>query len=288
MARKLYDSEVTVNGVKLHVVQAGPRSGKPVLLLHGWPEFWYGWRHQIEHLADLGYRVTAPDQRGYNTSDKPSAVTAYSLNILQEDVLALINHLGHRRIHLVGHDWGGSVAWYFASNYPERLRSLTIMNAPHHAEFLKSVGGNPRQALRVWHLLAFQLPVLPEQLLKRSNYQSLTRRLRKSMLAGSLTDADAVKYLEAWSQPGAMKASLKWYKAMLRSPPAKTRHRKIKIPTQIIWGNNDNILPPNIAQDALRQCPLGELKVVRDAGHFPHADQPAIVNQHLERFLASF
>lgn len=284
-AGKIYDFDVSINGVRLHLVQSGPRSGKPVLLLHGWPDYWYGWRHQIKYLANKGYRVTAPDQRGYNLSDKPSQTRAYGLQTLQEDVRGLIDYLGHRKVHLVGHDWGGSVAWYFASNYPERLRSLTILNAPHHAEFIKTVGTNPRQALRVWHMFMFQMPVLPERLLSSRNYKSLTRALQRSLQPGAVSDEEIQKYTQAWSQPEAMKCSLKWYKAMLRKPPRKTIHKKIKVPTQILWGENDKILPQKMGHDALKLCPLGDIRIIREARHFPHVDQPHIVNRHLGRFL---
>lgn len=285
LASRLFDSEVTVNGVRLHLVQSGPRSGKPVVLLHGWPEFWYTWRHQIGFLAEQGYRVTAPDQRGYNLSDKPKPVSAYGLNALAEDILGLINQLGHRKVHLVGHDLGGSVAWYFASNHPERLRSLTILNAPHHSGFLRAISLNPRQALRVRHMFYFQFPLLPEQLLRRGGFRALKRQLRQSTAPEAYGDEDLQKYTEAWSQPGAFSASLKWYRAALRSPPAKSTHSKIKIPTQVLWGGNDHILPPRLGQEAIKLCPLGKLSVIRNAGHFPHLDQPQEVNKRLAAFL---
>jgi pimeloyl-ACP methyl ester carboxylesterase len=130
---ELEHSTIETNGIQLHVVQAGPKSGVPVVLLHGFPEFWYGWRKQIPALVEAGCRVIVPDQRGYNLSDKPKGIKSYGVFTLVDDIIGLIDALGYEKVNLVGHDWGAVVAWTLAIKYPERLQRLSIMNVPHPA-----------------------------------------------------------------------------------------------------------------------------------------------------------
>jgi pimeloyl-ACP methyl ester carboxylesterase len=150
-------------GVRLHYVEAG--TGPLVVLLHGFPEFWFSWRHQLPALANAGFRVVAVDQRGYNLSDKPRGLDAYRTSVLAQDVARVIERLGVDRASVVGHDWGGGIAWTFAMGYPERLDRLAILNAPHPGTFVRHLG-SPRQLRKSWYLFFFQLPWLPEVLLR--------------------------------------------------------------------------------------------------------------------------
>jgi pimeloyl-ACP methyl ester carboxylesterase len=168
---ELEHSYIETNGIKLHVVQAGPKSGVPVVLLHGFLEFWYGWRHQIPALVEAGCRVIIPDQRGYNLSDKPKGVKNYEVFTLAEDIIGLINALGYEKVNLVAHDWGAMVAWTLANKYPERLHRLSIMNVPHPAVMQKFLRRDLEQIRRSWYVFFFQLPWLPEAGMKQDNWR---------------------------------------------------------------------------------------------------------------------
>ncbi len=176
---------VDTNGVRLHVVQVGPETGPLVLLLHGFPEFWYGWKAQIDGLAEAGYRVWAPDQRGYNLSDKPEGVAAYQLDTLVADVVGLIDAAGQQKAIIVGHDWGGIVSWWLAASHPERVERLVILNVPHPAVTRKFIRQYPGQLLRSWYIAFFQLPILPEWIMGANRSAMLARTLRTSSRSGT-------------------------------------------------------------------------------------------------------
>src|SRR5215203_4535801 len=212
---ELEKTYIETNGIRLHVVQAGPKSGVPVVLLHGFPEFSYGWRKQIPALVEAGCRVIIPDQRGYNLSDKPKDIKAYSVNTLVDDIIGLIDALGYEKVNLVGHDWGAGVAWALAIKYPERLQRLSIMNVPHPAVMKRFLQRDFEQMRRSWYVFFFQLPWLPEAGLKRGNWRGAESSLRSSGKVNSFTAEDILKYKEAWSQPGAMTAMINWYRALI-------------------------------------------------------------------------
>ena len=149
----MYEEQfIDVNHVRLHVISVGPQDGKPIILLHGFPEFWYSWRHQIEPLVAAGYRVIVPDQRGYNTSSKPSGVKHYHINQLAADIIGLIDRLGYEQVTIVGHDWGGVVAWQLISNYPKRFLKAIILNAPHLDALKRAIIRNPIQFIKSWYI----------------------------------------------------------------------------------------------------------------------------------------
>ena len=204
----LEDTTIQTNGVRLHVMQAGPKNGPPVVLLHGFPEFWYGWRKQIPALVASGYRVIVPDQRGYNLSDKPAGIKAYRLHELVNDVVGLIDTLDYQKVNLVGHDWGALVAWAMGIWQPARLHRLGILNVPHPAVIPRFLTRDPEQLRRSWYVFAFQLPWLPERLLTADNYRRAERILRGSGKTHTFTREDIEKYKQAWSQPGAMSAMI--------------------------------------------------------------------------------
>lgn len=180
--------QARVNGITLHYAEAGPADGPPVVLLHGFPEFWAGWRDQIPALAAAGFRVIAPDQRGYNLSDKPQGVAAYDLDRLVEDVVALADHFDIAKLKLVGHDWGASVAWWLATTRPERLERLAIINAPHPAIWRKAMRDDPVQNKKSWYVQMFRLPWLPEAMMKSRNYRGLSDGLVSSSRPGTFSE----------------------------------------------------------------------------------------------------
>ncbi len=167
-------------GVDLHAVAAGPKDGPVVILLHGFPEFWYGWHRQIEPLAAAGFRVIVPDQRGYNLSSKPSGVAAYALTELVSDVIAIADQLGQEKVFLAGHDWGAAVAWGTALLHPQRIAKLVVLNVPHPSVMRKFLSTRPRQFFRSWYMFFFQLPWLPEAVFSAFNFRIGARALLRS------------------------------------------------------------------------------------------------------------
>lgn len=214
--------EALVNNVRLHWVEAG--AGRPVLLLHGFPQCWWMWRHQMQPLADAGFRVIAPDLRGYNLSDKPSGVSAYRMENLVADVEGLIRQTDLKRAHVVGHDWGGLIGWWLAMLAPDRVERLGILNAPHPAAFRREIR-MPDQMLRSWYAAAVQLPVLPELAIRRDDFALLESAFRASTVRpGAITDDDVRRYKQAAARPGALTAMLNYYRAAARRPGHAT-HR---------------------------------------------------------------
>jgi len=278
---------IETNGIKLHVVMAGPKAGQPVLLLHGFPEFWYGWRKQIPALAKAGYRVIVPDQRGYNLSDKPKGIKAYSLDKLAADILGLIDALGYDKVNLIGHDWGAVVAWAVAIWHPERLHKLGILNVPHPAVMVNYLRrGDPEQLRHSWYIFAFQVPWLPEYYLRKNDWRNSDRILRGSSKRRSFTRGDVPEYKKAWSQPGAMTAMLNWYRAAVRYLPKLLKDGRVKVPTQIIWGMRDVALSHRMARPSIDYCDEGSLVLFEEATHWVQHDEAEAVNQLLLQFLS--
>jgi pimeloyl-ACP methyl ester carboxylesterase len=277
---------IETNGIKLHVVMAGPEDGQPVILLHGFPEFWYGWKKQIPALAEAGYRVIVPDQRGYNLSDKPKGVKAYALDKLADDILGLMDALGYEKVNLVGHDWGAVVAWALAIWHPERLYKLGILNVPHPAVMLNFLRrGDPEQLRRSWYVFAFQLPWLPEAIMRSDNWRGATRVLRGSGKIHTFTNEDIAEYKQAWSQPGAMTAMLNWYRAAVRYLPKLLKDVRVKVPTLMLWGMQDVALSYRMARLSIDYCEDGRLVFFEDATHWVQHDEAENVTKLLLEFL---
>ena len=281
---------VRVGDINLHVVTAGNKDGEPVILLHGFPEFWYGWRHQIPYLAENGYRVIVPDQRGYNLSDKPDGISSYTIDILATDIRNLINVLGYDKVNLVGHDWGAAVAWWVATLYPEAIKKLIILNVPYPSVMAKSVrSGNLKQIFKSWYIGFFQMPKLPEMLLTMFNARGLANMLRMSGKRNTFTDEDIQRYQEAWSQPQAVHSMLNWYRAMVKRTPTQPRlkrHLPIQPPTLMLWGERDVALSKELAQPSIERCENGELIFFPNATHWVQHDEAQAVNQHIHEFLS--
>ena len=278
-------SRVSVGEVALHVAFAGPEDGEPVVLLHGFPEFWWGWRRQIPGLAAAGYRVIAPDQRGYNLSDKPRGASAYGARRLAGDVAALIaSTCPEGRAHLVGHDWGGVVAWAVGALHPERLVSLSVLNAPSLAVTADYARRHPSQALKSAYVGAFQAPVLPEIALSARDYRAMRRALVGSSRRGTFTAADLAVYADAWAQPGALTAMLNWYRGLTRAP-ARLEGRRVPVRTQVLWGARDRFLEVGLARASVALCDHGRLDLFEDATHWLHLEEPEEVTRKLLAFF---
>lgn len=270
---------------RLHYVEAG--EGPLVVLLHGFPEFWYSWRFQIPALANAGFRVVAPDMRGYNLSDKPEGVNSYRVEKLADDVECLISHLGHDRAAVVGHDWGGLVAWATAMRHPERVERLAILNVPHPSR-LPTALTSPRQLLRSWYIFALQTPGRPGRAVQDLVFRYALRSFRRDPVRpGTFSEADIRLYEEAMAQPGALTAATNYYRALFRGNPARTRRllRKVEVPVLVIWGERDRYLGAELAEPNRLWVPNVRVERLRDASHWVQQDAPERVNELLLGFL---
>jgi epoxide hydrolase 4 len=273
--------EERLNGVRLHRVEAG--EGPPVLLLHGFPEFWWGWRRQLPALAGAGFRAVAPDLRGYNFSEKPRGIAAYRMERLAEDAAALIEALGPEPADLVGHDWGGVIAWYTAMLHPGRVRRLVVMNAPHPVAFRRELrrGG---QALRSWYAGFFQLPLLPEAALRAAGYRLLDRVFERAAgRPGVFAEEELARYREAAARPGALTSMLHYYRAAVRHP--RPRPRPVPHPTLLLWGERDPALSPRLTRGLGPWVPGLRVHRLPRAGHWVQHEAADEVNDLLVRFL---
>jgi len=273
--------------VRLHYIEAG--EGPLVLLLHGFPQFWYQWRHQILALVEAGFRVVAPDMRGYNLSDKPPGVQAYRVELLARDVERLIRTCGEGTATVVGHDWGAIAAWIAAMRHPGRVERLAILNVPHPTRSLDGLL-SPMQLLRSSYMFFFQIPRLPEKVIRAGDFALLRSVFRSDPVQPeAFTAEDIERYIEAIAQPGALTASLNYYRALLRYP-GETRAllKRVEAPVLVIWGERDRFLSRRLAEPPRLWVPnLMRVKRLPNASHWVAEDRPLEVNTLLLDFLRS-
>lgn len=273
--------EAVVNGVRLHYVEAG--AGPLVVLLHGFPEFWYAWRRQIGPLAAAGFRVLAPDLRGYNLSDKPRGANAYRVEALTADVAGLIRHAGERSAAVVGHDWGGMLTWLLPLHHPEIVHKRVILNAPHPAALRRELRRGTEQLMRSWYVFFFQLPWLPEAMMRAGDFALLGRMLRRQPVhPGAFTEADVAAYKHALARPGALTAAINYYRAAFRLP---ADDRPCPVPTLVLWGEKDAYLGPRLTEGLERWSPNVRVERIPDASHWIQNDAPEWVNERMIAFL---
>jgi pimeloyl-ACP methyl ester carboxylesterase len=270
--------------VKLHAVEAG--RGPLVILLHGFPEFWWSWRLQIPALAAAGFHVVAPDLRGYNLSDRPPDVADYAMPHLAADVAGIVRAMGEKRAHVVGHDWGGVVAWGFAMAYPEMLDRLAILNVPHPVSMEKALLSSPRQIAKSWYIFMFQLPRLPERFLRGDDY----RNLRRSLRAGrdrKVPESEIQPYVDAARRAEGLRGGIDYYRAAIRSVVTRTQPapRVIEAPVLVIWGKKDRFLGAELAAPPERWVKNARVEYLTDASHWVQLDEPERVNALLAGFL---
>ena len=277
----------TSDGVRLHVAQAGPADGPLVVLLHGFPEFWYSWRAQIAPLAAAGYRVWVPDQRGYNRSDKPPRVRDYTIETLAADVLGLLDAAGAAQATIIGHDWGAAVTWWLAAYHPDRVARAAVLNVPHPAVMARTIRRSWRQLRKSWYIFFFQLPWLPEKLLARRDWALARRSLLRTSRRGTFSAADMACYAAAWGQPGAMRGMINWYRAVRYTAGKAAEPRRVTVPLHIIWGKKDAFLTADMASESLKLCDQGQLTFLPAATHWVQHEEPEKVNELLLEFLRS-
>ncbi|WP_404335667.1 alpha/beta fold hydrolase [Planococcus rifietoensis] len=277
---------IETNGIRLHTAVAGPEDGELVVLLHGFPEFSYGFHHQMEALAASGYRVVAPDQRGYHLSDKPEQIEDYTINKLSGDIAGLIEAFGETSAIVIGHDWGGAVAWHLAASKPEYVKKLIAINIPHPAAMPRVFMKNPLQWLKSSYMAFFQLPEVPEKLMAANDFESMKQAMKGTARPDAFTDQELERYKDAWSQPGALTGMLNWYRAIRKGSLLQMPKAPLPMPVRIIWGLGDQFLSPMLATESLKFCENAELVWVGEATHWVHHEQPEIVNRLIKEFLA--
>lgn len=262
----------TVNGVRLHVVAAGDNDAPLIVLLHGAPEFWYCWHRHISSFVDAGYRVLAPDQRGYNLSEKPIGTRPYRLSELSQDIVDLIKTTDRESAHVIGHDWGAAVTWDMALRHPEIVDRIGIINVPHVKVLRETLTSNLQQLRNSWYMFFFQIPRVPEWYAKRNNFDWLEEVMHTAN-EGTFTDEDIARYRAAWSKERALTGMINWYRALFRFPESPPREY-VEAPTLIIWGEQDNYLIPEMAPESVEYCERGRLERFPDATHWVHHEFP--------------
>jgi pimeloyl-ACP methyl ester carboxylesterase len=282
-----------IGGVRLHYAERGS-GGRLVILLHGFPEFWYSWRHQLMALGE-NFHVVAPDMRGYNLSDKPARVEDYKMDSLVDDVLGLVRHFGEREAAIVGHDWGAGVAWAVAQRNPEYVWKLVAMQVPPMKAWRDNM--TFRQALSSWYMLFFQLPRIPEWLMSAKDYAFVERIFKKTVARkGAFTDTDIAIYKKALNEPGALTAAINYYRANVFSMFMKRRGRvdeelsdgRIRVPTLFIYGEKDHAVMPETVRNlkAYIDAPYREVRIGTSA-HWVQNEAVSEVNAALQSFLAA-
>ncbi|MCO5247761.1 MAG: alpha/beta hydrolase [Chitinophagales bacterium] len=275
-----------VNGVNLHFVRQG--EGKElVVLLHGWPEFWYSWRFQIPALAEK-YTVVAPDLRGFNLSDKPLGVENYQTQYVIRDIRELIEQLGFKQAYIVGHDWGGAVAWHFATAFPEMTTRLAILNCPHPKLMIRSLLTNLKQLKRSWYMISFQIPFLPELILGQILEQFFKANMRGWLFnSQNMTDEDIQIYVRAYREKDALTTSISYYRAGLRyGIDQDLKNKKVQVPTRVIWGKNDKALGVELNDHLDEVIDASHEVIFLDrCSHWIQMDQPKRVSDLLLEFF---
>ena len=281
-------SRVDVGEVTLFVVQAGPRDGPPVLLLHGFPEFWYAWRGPMARLAARGHRVIVPDQRGYAGSDKPDPVAAYAVERLAADAVGLIEALGHESAFVAGHDWGGIVAWFLALQHPERVRRLAVVGTPHpHAhrtvEGEETIGEDTVSG----YVVAFQVPWVPERLVRLGNWRPLVNALRATARPGTFPEETLDLFRSAWDHDGAMRSMIHWYRAAFRFPPAVPGDGRVTVPTLVVLAPGDVYFASAATRRSLDWVADGRLVELDAGSHWILQEEPGRIGDLLGDFFAA-
>lgn len=286
-----------VNGVRLHCASAGGAVGgarKLILFLHGFPEFWYAWRKQLVEFGP-DFLAVAPDMRGYNLSSKPAEIEKYDIRLLVADVVALVRHFGADSCCLVGHDWGGAVAWSVAIAAPQVVEKLVIINAPHPAIFERELRDNPAQQQASQYMLVFRRPEAEAFLAANECAALQATVLSEGLRLGFFTEGDRQAYLEAWSQPGALTGGLNYYRAAAVGPPEGTSAEsflrrsefpslEVRMPTLVIWGEKDPYLLAGNLDGLDRYVPQLTVTRVPDATHWVVHEKPALVNSLIRHF----
>ncbi len=265
---------IEVQGLRLHTLMAGPVEGRLAILLHGFPEHATSMEALLIELAKAGYRAIAPDQRGYNLSDKPQGLDAYTIDVLAKDVLGLMDALGREKAMVVGHDWGAAVTWWLALNHPDRVERAATINVPHPVVMLNTLKSSLAQLKRSWYMFFFQLPWLPELVLGRGEGKPFAAAVASKAWPGVYGEKEQDEMRKAWLQPGALTGMLNWYRAAFQRQPAIPADIRIRVPMMLVWGCKDHALGEEMAQPSIDLCDHGRLEKFPEATHWIQREEP--------------
>jgi pimeloyl-ACP methyl ester carboxylesterase len=279
---ELRSHDVDVGDLELHVVEAGPEDGPPVVLLHGFPEFWYAWHRQLGQLAAAGFRAIAPDQRGYNASDKPDGVEAYRVERLAGDIAGLIQALGYDRASVAGHDWGGGVAWYLAIHHPERVRKLLIIDTPHPHAFRDF---ETEEESISWYRTFFQIPWVPEWIGRVANWRILASAMRDTSRPGTFPEETMDLYRSAWDRDGAFSSMVNWYRAAFRYPLQEEGELRVRALTLLVLAPDDAFIPSDVTRRSLPYLDNGRLLELDEGTHWVVQEEPERIGRILIDFF---
>ncbi|TFI55355.1 alpha/beta hydrolase [Mastigocladus laminosus UU774] len=273
---------IITNGIKLHYVTQG--EGTLMLMLHGFPEFWYSWRHQIPEFAKY-FKVVAVDLRGYNDSDKPKDQSAYRMDEFIQDIKGLIEGLGYEKCVLVGHDWGGAIAWCFAYAYPEMVERLVVLNIPHPAKLSEGLR-TPGQLLKSSYMFLFQLPWLPEVLIQSWDYQLIENAFQGMAVdKNAFSKADIEAYKDAAAKRGSLTAMLNYYRNIFQDQMFNKTWGVLEVPTLMIWGENDTALGKELTYGTEAYVRDLQIKYIPNCSHWVQQERPELVNQYIQEYL---
>jgi pimeloyl-ACP methyl ester carboxylesterase len=279
----LESRRVDVGDVTLHVVLAGPEDGPPVILLHGFPEFWYAWYRQMGRLAAAGFRVIVPDQRGYNESDKPPGVESYRVDDLALDVANLTEVLGYSKADVAAHDWGGGVAWQLAIRHPNRVRKLVVIDTPHPRAYLDFRSDEETIG---WYRTFFQIPWLPEWAARLGNWSVQARMLRDTARPGAFPDEKMDLYRSAWDNDGAMSSMIDWYRAAFRYPSSNRGEQRVSVPTLLVVAPDDAFIPSDLTRASMEYLDDGRLLDLESGTHWVLQEDPERTSRILIDFFS--
>lgn len=284
LLKEIEEKFVETNGIKLHTVIVG--SGEPIIMLHGFPDFWYGWRDIIMGLKDE-YKCIAPDMRGYNLSDKPKGIENYKLDICVEDIKGLSEALNLGKFYLAAHDWGAPIAWAVAERYPELVKKLIICNGPHFVSAREVYETDEKQQKASSYIEQFAAPGA-DKLLSRNNYH-LLRMVILGLVKrkGAVTEFDVERYIEAWSQPGAVDGGLAYYRALQedREKFLEGWTGIINVPTLVVHGKRDPAILPQTLKNLENYVKDLKIVFIENASHFVMVDAPEIVIANIKEFI---
>jgi len=277
-----------LKNVRLHYVEAGPEDKPLMIMLHGFPEFWYSWRFQIPEFSK-DYRVVALDNRGYGDSDKPKGVKNYAMDHLTGDLKEMIENLGYTSAVVVGHDWGAAISWAFAMKYPEMVDQLIIMNVPHPAAFAKHLAKSKSQFKKSWYAFFFQLPCLAEFFLSYNDYEQIEACFTKEPWGakkGAFTEEDIEAYKFNAASEGTLTCAVNYYRANIGRKRGSTKD-KLKMPVCVIFGTNDGALDTEMAIMSEDYCEDFTLNLVEGISHWVQQEAPDECTKHMKNFLAN-
>lgn len=289
--QELTHHNVEVNGLNFHYVEKG--EGEVIFFLHGYPFFWYGWNHLIEEFSST-HRAIAPDNRGYNLSDKPKGVKNYQLDVLVSDVSKQIKALvPNNKVVLVGHDWGGTLAWSVAQKHPEQISKLVVINAPPFNTFLDLIQFNEVQRKTSSYMEILKSGAVEKKFEETGPVMLWNYGFNRLHDAGALTDEDKAAYFEAWSQPGSLESALNWYRANMPKPDEVQDHHywpekghKVDVPSLLIWTDRETTFVPETKTETAKMVPDLTVVTINGSGHSPFLDQPQKVAKHIRSFIS--